>query len=118
MKLKLDKKECNIYDTVGILCEKVNQLKKKNKQIKFQLSNKIFNNENEVDFIKNQISKIPEFISKKISMQLKFRLTENVYNFSNFYRFCKNIPNNLILIKTNKGERFGGFTQNPWDFQW
>ena len=33
----------------------------------------------------------------------------------NFHSKCDNIPNTLVLIKSENNRRFGGFTQIPWD---
>ena len=32
----------------------------------------------------------------------------------NFHKKCDNIPNTLILIKSEGNRRFGGFTPIPW----
>eukprot|EP00833_Pecoramyces_ruminatium_P013998 jgi/Orpsp1_1/1188030/evm.model.d7180000061969.2 len=114
MELNLKRKDCDIYDTVKMLCDKVNQLEKENKLIKFKLENKIFNNEDDIKFIQNRLFQIPEFMNKKLSFKLIFRLTEDGTNSSDFRRKCNNIPNNLTLVKTAEGQRFGGFTQQSW----
>jgi len=114
VELNLKRKDCDIYETVKMLCEKVNQLEKENKLLQFKLNNKIFRNEEELNFIKNRIKQIPKYNDKNISFQLIFRLTENGSNISTFRKICNNIPNNLVLVKTTGGERFGGFTQLAW----
>jgi len=114
MEIELQKEDCDIYETVKSLCEKVNKLTKENKLLKFKLDNKIFQNENEINFIKERIAQIPGCSEKKISMKLKFRLSENGSSIIDFHKICDGIPNNLVLVKTTDGERFGGFTRLAW----
>ena len=33
----------------------------------------------------------------------------------NFHEKCDNIPNTLVVIKSNKNRRFGGFTSEVWE---
>ncbi|OUM60603.1 hypothetical protein PIROE2DRAFT_21059 [Piromyces sp. E2] len=112
--IRLKRKDCDIYDTVRMLCEKVSQLEKENKLIKFKLENKIFKNEKEIDFIKNKIKQIPLYKDSKINLKLKFRLTDDGIKVTDFHRICNFIPNNIVLVFTSTGERFGGFTRLPW----
>ncbi|ORX77665.1 hypothetical protein BCR32DRAFT_247760 [Anaeromyces robustus] len=114
LELNLEKRDCNIDDTIKMLCEKVNELEKENRLIKFQLNNKIFENENDIVFLKNKLLTIPDFYNKKISFNLIYRLSNNGSSGSSFFNKCCNIPNNIILVKTTENERFGGFTQNAW----
>eukprot|EP00833_Pecoramyces_ruminatium_P013997 jgi/Orpsp1_1/1188029/evm.model.d7180000061969.1 len=118
MKINLKRKDYDLYDLVKMLCEKVSYLERENKLIKFKLDNKIVKDENELNFIKERLLQIPEYVDKKkkkkISLKLLYRLTENGSSVLNFRKLCNNIPNNLTLIKTTEDERFGGFTQRAW----
>ncbi len=47
---------------------------------------------------------------KKINSLLLYRMTKDGDSFKIFHKLCDNIKPNLILIKSKKGKKFGGFT--------
>jgi len=121
LEIDLKKKECDIDDTIKMLCIKINELEKENKTlrnelniIKFKMDNNIFENENEQKFIINRLLKIPGCENKKVTFRLLYRLSINGTNVEDFHKMCNNVSNNLTLIKTKQNERFGGFTQLEW----
>eukprot|EP00833_Pecoramyces_ruminatium_P009282 jgi/Orpsp1_1/1183314/evm.model.c7180000084667.3 len=94
--------------------EKLGRFEKIVEVFQFSVNHKIFENEKEVEFIKNRLLQIPGYETKKVTLKLIYRLSNNGPSISDFHKICDNIPNNLTLVKTIKGERFGGFTQQPW----
>ena len=62
-------------------------------------------------------NKIKEFISpnQKIKAEIKYRLTRDGNSFDTFHKLCDNISPNLLLIKDNKNNIFGGFTKVTWE---
>ena len=65
----------------------------------------------------NKKNRIKEFISpnQKIKAELKYRLTRDGNSFDTFHKLCDNISPNLLLIKDNKNNIFGGFTKVTWE---
>ena len=52
---------------------------------------------------------------KKINSHLLYRMTKDGDSFKIFHKLCDNIKPNLILIKSKKGKKFGGFTFENWE---
>ena len=52
---------------------------------------------------------------KKINSHLLYRMTKDGDSFKIFHKVCDNIKPNLILIKSKKGKKFGGFTFENWE---
>jgi len=92
----------------------IQSLKEENKWMKFILNHKIFENEDELNFIKERLLQTSIFKGKNITLKLKYRSSRNGTSITNFNRICNNIHNNLTLIKTTENERFGGFTKENW----
>ena len=127
-----------LYDIVNELKKENIELKQENLQIKEQIKllmdfkNKIEEKEKErereqekkhLDLDSNILNdaqkknKIKEFISpnQKIKAELKYRLTRDGNSFDTFHKLCDNISPNLLLIKDNKNNIFGGFTKVTWE---
>ena len=128
-----------LYDIVNELKKENIELKQENIQIKEQIKllmdfkNKIEEKEIErereqekkhLDLDSNILNdaqkkknKIKEFISpnQKIKAELKYRLTRDGNSFDTFHKLCDNISPNLLLIKDNKNNIFGGFTKVTWE---
>ena len=128
-----------LYDIVNELKKENIELKQENLQIKEQIKllmdfkNKIEEKEIErereqekkhLDLDSNILNdaqkkknKIKEFISpnQKIKAELKYRLTRDGNSFDTFHKLCDNISPNLLLIKDNKNNIFGGFTKVTWE---
>ena len=47
-------------------------------------------------------------------MNKLYQATIDGGNINNFHKKCDNIPNTLVLIKSEGQRRFGGFTPIPW----
>ena len=72
----------------------------------------IMNRYEEESFIFNEIEKK---INKRIKEIKKlYRATIDGGDTINFHNKCDNIPNTLVLIKSEGHRRFGGFTPIPW----
>ena len=52
---------------------------------------------------------------KKVSAELKYRLTRDGADFNTFHNLCDNISPNLLLIKDDKDNIFGGYTKVTWE---
>ena len=72
----------------------------------------IMNRYEEGSFIFNEIEK---------KMNKRIKMIKNLYQATidggdtiNFHNKCDNIPNTLVLIKSECNRRFGGFTPIPW----
>ena len=125
-----------LYDIVNELKKENTELKQENIQIKEQIKilidfkNKIEAKEqkekekkhleldsNILKDTQDEKNKIKEFISKneKIKAELKYRMTRDGTSFDTFHRLCDNISPNLLLIKDDKNNIFGGFTKVTWE---
>jgi len=112
--IKLKMKDNSMVKTIEILRNKVNDLEKENRLLKFKLNNHIIENESEQKFIIDRLLQIPGCENKNITLKLIYRLSHHGSNIENFHKICDNIPNNLTIVKTTEYERFGGFSQLPW----
>ena len=115
----------------------IDDLKKDNEELKNEnklLKEKIENQDKEINDLKNTLY---DFMNKSVIMKedeksLLFTEIENKMNKKvhklkklyqatidggnpiNFHKKCDNIPNTLVLIKSEGERRFGGFTPIPW----
>ena len=80
------------------------------------LDSLIIKNLEEIEFIEKELKKIDPLLYKNKNLRLKlfYRMTKEGKEPQNFYNKCTGIIDNLILIKTNKGLRFGGISSSPW----
>ncbi len=64
-----------------------------------------------------EIKKFKNFLFPDISFdsELKYRLTRDGKSFKIFHKLCDNIAPNLLLIKDDKDNIFGGFTNVSWE---
>ena len=97
---------------------------KKVKEIIFTLFSKNDNlniiNNLESEIIRDNISEnilLKNWIDskKKINSHLLYRMTKDGDSFKIFHTLCDNIKPNLILVKSKKGKKFGGFTFENWE---
>ena len=66
----------------------------------------IIHNSEELELIVKKISKI----NKKITLNLLYKATADSDKASVFHEKCDEAQCSLVLIETDKGKRFGGFT--------
>lgn len=69
----------------------------------------IFQNREDLQLIENKINKGP------LNYALLFRATEDGDSAKIFHDKCDNALNTLIVIRTNDGKRFGGYTTQSWE---
>ena len=64
-----------------------------------------------------EINKFKKFLFPDISFdsELKYRMTRDGRSFKDFHKLCDNIAPNLLLIKDDKDNIFGGFTNVSWE---
>ena len=119
--LKKNNKQLN--SEINTMKEEYNKMK-----LKIEEHNKEINNlkENPDKYItKSEIMKIDEkeMLYKEIENKMNKRIKEinKLYQATkdggdpiNFHSKCDNIPNTLVLIKSEGNRRFGGFTPIPW----
>lgn len=74
----------------------------------------------EINFIYEQLKKKEYFKYKNISFELIFRATRDGYLAKNLHEKVDGIDNTIIIIKTSKGMKFGGYISYFWssDDQW
>ena len=88
----------------------------KNKIILKDIDSKIFKNAEEIEFIEKRLKKDNEYLKdRKLELKLLYRATRDGGNASDFHQKCDYIKGTLTLLKTTKGFRFGGFTNESWD---
>lgn len=64
---------------------------------------------------KHEFQTLMSFFDRKIiSFKLLFRASEENFLVTKFYKKCSNIPNTLILIKTELNKIIGGYTPVCW----
>ena len=133
LEIKIIENEINIYENSFLLEEiKENNIikiiielpSKKVKEIIFTLFLKNDNlniiNNLESEIIRDNISDnilLKNWIDskKKINSHLLYRMTKDGDSFKIFHTLCDNIKPNLILVKSKKGKKFGGFTFENWE---
>ena len=77
------------------------------------MNRRIITKVEELQLIENQLLKEDPNI-KTIEYNLIYRGTEHGDSAKIFHEKC-NVPNNLILIKTEDGIKFGGYTKQSWE---
>ena len=132
--LKEDNKKLN---------DEINKLKNENEQLNNKLEEQNKESKKEINDFKKEFRNILKLIRRGINFNESIIMNENEKNIIfpeiekkmnkkikelkklyqatidggeplNFHLNCDNIPNTLILIKSEGQRRFGGFTQIPW----
>ena len=87
------------------------------KESSFNNTNYLFQNSKIIKFDKEKEIKIRDWITpnEKINLNLIYQLTRDGKNCIDFHRLCDNKGPTLILIETDRGYKFGGFTSLNWD---
>ena len=85
-----------------------------------KIDSKIVDGMPEINFIYEQLKKKEYFKYKNISFELIFRATRDGYLAKNLHEKVDGIDNTIIIIKTSKGMKFGGYISYFWssDDQW
>jgi hypothetical protein len=79
-------------------------------------NSKILNHYKELSFLIKKINRNISYTSKQFfNMKLLYRASDDGDTAESFHKKCDNISPLLILIKTTKHRRFGGFTQATFE---
>ena len=109
----------NDKEIINQLCEKVkilnNQLKQNQRNNIKNLNSKIFLNEDEFNMINEHIILIEKVKSKKTKWTKIFCSSDDGDLAETFHQKCDNIENTVILVKTKKYKRFGGYAKKKWN---
>ena len=143
--IEIFKKRENSDVLIEALCEQIVDLKAINKKlqnelndvkkrlskledkINFKINSSIIKEKDEYDFIVTRLKKVdlikggnnnninnqPE--DKNIGLILLYKASRDGDKAKDFHSKCDNFKNTLIIIKTKKGLRFGGFTCKKWE---
>ena len=81
----------------------------------FKINSNIIKEEKYYDFIVQRLRKISSETEKmNITLYLLYRASIDGDLASDFHSKCDKANNTLVLVKTKKGLRFGGFTSETW----
>ena len=80
------------------------------KTINIKVKGDIIHNMKELEFITKNIIKP----NKKVTLNLLYKATVDSDKAYAFHQRCDKAESSLVLIETNKGKRFGGFTTCNW----
>ena len=117
LKTKLE----NISNIMENFEEKIEKIEKDNikvlakkqfdENITINAKSDIFNSLDEIDFIIERLKYEYKLQNKKIMMKLLFKATKDGITSASFHKKCDRKVQQLIFIKTTKGEIFGGYTE-------
>jgi hypothetical protein len=114
---KFEEKLSNLQKENKEIKEKIKQLKNQiekteneNNQNNELKNSTILNNKEEINLISNYIKE-----NTKINFKLLYKLSKDGDLIKTFHEKCDNKGPTLIIIKTTKGFRFGGFNPITWD---
>ena len=115
--LELNKEEMSDKDIINQLCEKVKllniNLSQNNSKVKNNLDSNIILNEDEYNMISDQIEEKTKH--KIVRWEKIFTSSSDGDSAESFHSKCDGIENTVVLVKTKKYKRFGGFTKNKWN---
>ena len=118
---KIEKNYAHLYNTIKhnyeISPQKENQVTYEAKpQSNLSIDTKIFKSEEEISFIKKCISnKLYNNLEQNFTFKLLYRATRDGDKASTFHKYCDGICPLIILVKTKKEIRFGGFTETYYE---
>ena len=110
----------NILERLQILEEKEKKREKEEKEKKEKedkenmlkdIKESSICNNNEISFFIDKLKMHEKFLNKNIGFKLLFKSSKDGDKLSKLHDKCDNIQSVLLLIKTNKGIRFGGYTE-------
>ena len=118
---KIEKNYAYLYNTIKhnyeISPQNLNQIYYEAKTPNsLSIDTKIFKSENEITFIKKCIyNKIYKNLNQDFTFKLLYRATRDGDKAYTFHKFCDGICPLLVLVKTRKEIRFGGFTETYFE---
>jgi len=77
---------------------------------KYKVKGDIIHNKDEIELITRKINKI----NKKITLNLIYKATVDSDKAAAFHEKCDGAKSSLVLVETDQGKRFGGFTTSSW----
>ena len=77
---------------------------------KYKVKGDIIHNKDEIELITRKINKV----NKKITLNLIYKATVDSDKASAFHEKCDGAKSSLVLVETDEGKRFGGFTTSSW----
>ena len=77
---------------------------------KYKVKGDIIHNKDEIELITRKINKV----NKKITLNLIYKATVDSDKASAFHEKCDSAKSSLVLVETDEGKRFGGFTTSSW----
>ena len=77
---------------------------------KYKIKGDIIHNKDEIELITRKINKV----NKKITLNLIYKATVDSDKASAFHEKCDSAKSSLVLVETDEGKRFGGFTTSSW----
>ena len=86
------------------------------RKLKNFIKSSILKTQEEYNLIKNKLlSKRKSQICKNINYKLLYKASKDTDKVNIFHQKCDNKKNTLILIETDNGNKFGGFTTQTWE---
>ena len=79
-----------------------------------KIDSKIINKIEELEFLENRLKNNEILKKKNIIFKLLYRATQDGNSVQTFHNKCDNILGTLTIVKTTKGMRFGGYTEQNW----
>ena len=126
IELNIPQAEMDQKRVIADLCEKINELNKEIKilrsmyiseeQLKKNLESKnIFLDKKEKKMVYDWILKRMKSEGKRVEMELLYKMkTQGNDSSSTFHNLCDGKGPTIVLIRTDRGFRFGGFTTQNW----
>ena len=96
--------------------EKEKELEKLHSITLEDIDSKIFKNAQDIKLIERRLKNNNKFLTnRKLILKLLYRATRDGDRAFNFHEKCDDIRGTLTLVKTTKGFRFGGYTNERWN---
>ena len=116
----------NFQNFKNEITQEISELKNRIKNLESKSSmfkSKIFKKKEDLDFLIERLKKVDlndnvikeENENINITLNLLYRATRDGDESKQFHSKCDNFKNTLVVIKTKKGLRFGGFTSETWN---
>ncbi len=112
---KKKKKKDEIIEKIDKWKNDIEKKEKEKKNRKNKIDSKIITKKEEIELLSNRIKKTGILKNKKISYKLIFRATRDGTLSTNFHQKCDGIGPTISIIQTNKGYKFGGYAEKPWN---
>ena len=122
-KTKITKKKLELNENLESKKEELNEPEEKNTDLE---NNKdiVLEEKTEQTFVNGDIIQSIEELeliirkinkaSKKMTLNLIYKATADTDRAADFHKKCDDAKNTLVLVETDKGKRFGGYTSVSW----